>query len=150
MMSSFVRGRVEREGLMPLLDLRGRGIVPSTGEWSPRLEGAGLLPLGAAADFARRRECGDDCHIFTDAPDVTGQIRVLGMGDRDLGTPLVRTIATMRLLGPLGLRIVFDWEALGLDLAQVALSFGASDLAGRASDRKRVEAFVRRARYSPS
>jgi hypothetical protein len=151
MMSSLVRGEVERAGLVPVLDLRGRGIVPDAEAWAKTLEHAPLLALGAAADFARRRECGDPCRIWpAPPPGGPGPIRLLGLDDHGLGTAFVRAIATMRLLGPIGLRIVFDLTALGLDLAEVALSFGVSELAGRSADPRRVDAFVRRAGYSPS
>ena len=39
-------------------------------------------------------------------------------------------------MGPIGGRIVVDFGALGLEIAQVALSFGATDLAGPIASRR--------------
>jgi len=82
------------------------------------------------------------------------------------GTALLRHIATLRLTGAKGLCIVIDFGALGLEIAQVALSFGATDLAGPIASRRglplvdhddqrklvkrrEIAAFVERAGFRP-
>src|SRR5262249_59957199 len=52
------------------------------------------------------------------------------------GTALLRQVARERLTGPIARRIVVDFGAVGLEIAQVALSFGATDLAGPIASRR--------------
>jgi len=48
----------------------------------------------------------------------------------------LRAIAVLRLTGPIGQSIVVDFGVVGLEIAQVGLSFGATDLAGPIGSRK--------------
>jgi hypothetical protein len=137
MTSKLVAHALLREGLTPLLSSRERGQVTDTPALCEVLARSDLLALGAAADIARRRECGDDVHIYVpSAPIETTSLVVMDARETLRGTALLRKIATQRLLGEIGARIVVDWGALGLEIGQIALSFGASDLAGPLASRR--------------
>jgi hypothetical protein len=135
-MSRLVQDRLERAGLLAWLDLRARQGALEPG-FRERLDQIDLLTLGAAADLARRRECGDEARIFVPfMPAPSETLFVVGQGESARGSRLLRKIAVLRLTAPVGLRIVVDFGVLGLEIAQVALSFGASDLAGPIASRR--------------
>jgi len=137
MTSTLVARLLEREGLRPILELRERGVVPPAGDVGDLFGRSEILALGAAADVARRRELADEARIHVPtAPATTDDVVVVGANAPARGTALLRHIASLRLGGPIGLRIVVDFGALGLEVAQVALSFGASDLAGPIASRR--------------
>ncbi len=137
MTSKLVSELVERAGLASLLAMRERGDVPAGEVMDELVERADVLALGAAADAARRHECGDEARIFVPAaPAASNEVVVVGTGAVSGGTALLRHVARERLLGPIGRRIVVDFGALGLEIAQVALSFGATDLAGPIASRR--------------
>jgi hypothetical protein len=166
MSSRLVSELVEGAGLSPVLALRERGVVPSGAEVDAIVERSDVLALGAAADLARRRECGDETRIHVPtSPAATTDVTVVGASTAG-GTALLRLVARERLMGPIGRRIVVDFGAVGLEIAQVALSFGATDLAGPiasrrglpmvdADDQKKlvkrreIAAFVERAGFRP-
>jgi 2-iminoacetate synthase ThiH len=137
MTGAFVEQILDGYGLLPLLALRKQGIVPAGDELADLLSRADLLALGAAADSARRHECGSDVRIFVPrAPEASNELLVLGKEEAARGTALCRRIAALRLLGPIGRHIVLNFDALGIEIAQVALSFGATDLAGPIANRR--------------
>jgi hypothetical protein len=137
MTSKLVAQLVEREGLAPLLEMRERGEVPAEADVLALAARAEILALGAAADVARRLECGDETRIYIPgAPPASDTIVVVGSGVAERGTAFLRHIAALRLAGSIGRRIVIDFGALGLEIGQVALSFGATDLAGPIASRK--------------
>lgn len=165
MTSKLVLESLERAGLGPLLSRRERGEVPDDDAAVELLASVDILLLGAAADLARRRECGPEARIFIPAPPVPNQIMtVLGEREAARGTALLRGIAVLRLTGPIGQSIVLDFGVLGLEIAQVGLSFGATDLAGpigstrglpvvddqkKVIKRREIAAFVERAGFRP-
>ena len=166
MTSKLVLESIERAGLGPVLARRERGEVPDDDAVIELLATADILALGAAADFARRRECGTETRIFVPfAPPASVIVTVLGEREAARGTALLRGIAVLRLTGPIGQSIVLDFGVLGLEIAQVGLSFGATDLAGPlgaqrglpviADDQKKVikrreiAGFVERAGFTP-
>jgi hypothetical protein len=167
MTSKLVSDLVEHAGLSSLLAERERGVVPSGADVDEALDRADVLALGAAADLARRRECGDETRIHVPlAPAASSEISVVGAAAAAGGTALLRHIARERLTGPIGRRIVVDFGALGLEIAQVALCFGATDLAGPIASRRglpmidtddqkklvkrrEIAAFVERAGFRP-
>jgi 2-iminoacetate synthase ThiH len=108
------------------------------------LRGADLLALGALADRVRADEVGDEVRIYTDAADETSggaatspPVIVLPAEGRELtGLELLREVAIARVAGPAGARVRVDWTRCGLELAQVALGFGANELAGRISNKR--------------
>jgi hypothetical protein len=137
MTSKFVSELVSRAGLLPLLALRERQEVPSGAEIDAVIARSDILALGAAADLARRRECGDETRIHVPAaPLPSSEISVIGSAASAGGTALLRHVAKERLTGPIGRRIVVDFGEVGLEIAQVALCFGATDLAGPIASRR--------------
>ncbi len=137
MTSKLVTRALEQEGLSSILEARERGQVASDAETLEALGRADVLVLGAAADIARRRECSDEARIYVPSPPAqTTSLVVIDAREALRGTALLRKIATLRLQGPLGARIVVDWGAMGLEIGQIALSFGATDLAGPMASRR--------------
>jgi hypothetical protein len=137
MTSPLVQRAIDRAGLHDVVAARDRGLVSDDPELRRQIEQTEILALGAAADLCRRRECGDEARIYVPVPPAPSEnLVVVGPGDRARGTALLHAIATMRLLGPLGRRIVVDWASVGLEIAQVALSFGATDIAGPIASRR--------------
>ena len=138
MTSKLVTELVLREGLLPILTSREEGQRPALADVERIVDGCEILALGAAAHTARRRECSDEVRIYVPFAPASNdaEILVLGQAVTLRGTALLRHVAKERLLGPIGRRIVVDFGALGLEIAQVALSFGATDLAGPIASRR--------------
>ena len=137
MTSKLVLDALERAGLDTVLARRARGEVPHDDAIVELLATADILALGAAADIARRRECSPEARIFVPfAPPANAIVTVLGEREAASGTALLRGIAILRLTGPIGQSIVLDFGVLGLEIAQVGLSFGATDLAGPIGSRR--------------
>ena len=68
-------------------------------------------------------------HLNARAP--RGPVTVLPRQGQDLaGLDLLREVAVARITGPRGARVRVDWTRCGLELAQVALGFGADELVG--------------------
>ncbi|MET0591945.1 MAG: hypothetical protein ABW133_04550 [Polyangiaceae bacterium] len=165
MTSKLVLESLERAGLGALLTRRERGEVPDDEAVVELCASADVLLLGAAADLARRRECGPETRIFVpSAPEQNAIVTVLGAREAARGTALLRGIAILRLTGPIGQSIVLDFGVLGLEIAQVGLSFGATDLAGplasqrglpvvddqkKVIKRREIAAYVERAGFRP-
>lgn len=129
-MSALVDRAIDAAGLAGFAAARRAGAI---GDEEPeRLRSADLLALGALADRVRRDEVGDRVRIYVPPPEhESGQVISLPRADRDLtGLELLREIAIARVTGPPGARIRVDFTKSGLELAQVALGFGASELAG--------------------
>jgi 2-iminoacetate synthase ThiH len=178
--SSLVDRAIDAAGLTDILASRRAG--PLTTADVARLRGADLLALGALADRVRADEVGDEVLV-----DTLGD-EALGCGDTPVvvfpppeveltGLELLREVAVARIAGARAARIRVDWTRCGLELAQVALGFGASELAGVIADkrglplaedaklgvlgktsrleaagavkRREIEAFVRRAGRTP-
>lgn len=122
----------ERAGLSELVARRLRGEALGAGELA-RTAGADLLALGAAADEVRRAEGGDEVRVYCAGPPAEGPlVRLVGASEARRGTALLRGLALERLAAPAGARFCWDYAALGLELAQVALAFGVSDWTGPA------------------
>lgn len=166
MTSKLVLESLDRAGLGAVLACRERGEIPRDDEVVELLASADILALGAAADIARRRECSPEARIFVPfAPPGSATVTVLGVREAARGVALLRGIAVLRLTGPVGQAIVLDFGVLGLEITQVGLSFGATDLAGPlgsqrglpviADDQKKVikrreiAGFVERAGFRP-
>jgi 2-iminoacetate synthase ThiH len=165
MMSKLVLEALERAGLGTVLARRERGEVPDDEAVVELLASADILALGAAADIARRRECSPEVRVFVPfAPRANAIVTVLGEREAARGTALLRGIAILRLTGPIGQSIVLDFGVLGLEIAQVGVSFGATDLAGpigsqrglpvvddskKVIKRREIAGFVERAGFRP-
>ncbi len=133
-MSALVDRAILAAGLGPIAEARRGGDLARVSELAPALEACDLLALGALADRVRSEEVGGAVKIFTRGAPASGPgVFVARADDADAsqgrGT-LLRRVAVARITGPRGGRIVVDWASVGLELAQVALGFGASELAG--------------------
>jgi 2-iminoacetate synthase ThiH len=129
--SALVDRAIESAGLGDFLAARAAGaLTPAHAE---RLRTADLLALGALADRVRSDEVGADVVIYTgDAPARDASVVVLPKAGSGLtGLELLREVAIARICGPRRLSVRVDWAVCGLELAQVALGFGADELVGR-------------------
>jgi hypothetical protein len=138
-MSDLVDRAIESAGLGDVLAARRCGSMDEAQR--VRLRAADLLALGALADRVRAQEVGAEVRIYTsDASERTkddGRAVALPPEDAELtGLELLREIAVARLAGPPGARVCVDWTRAGLELAQVALGFGANELAGRVASKR--------------
>ena len=115
-----------REGLLEVLEARRAGRALAS--YERRLRDADLLALGALADAVRRDEIGPVVKLHLDAPS-TDAIAARGLD-------LLREVALARVLGPRGARVCVDFGASGLEIAQVALGFGADALTGPIANRR--------------
>jgi hypothetical protein len=146
-MSNLVERAIDAAGLGPVLAAR-RGAAAMDAHVS-RLRGADLLVLGALADRVRAEEVGADVRIYMTGAPPSGDggappsgdgsappsgdagVIVLPREGQDLaGLDLLREVAVARITAPRGARVRVDWARCGLELAQVALGFGADELVG--------------------
>lgn len=130
-MSPLVKKALERAGLGDIARARLAGEPLPEGS-REKLEGASLLALGALADAVRAQACGDVVQVHLKAPrgaDVTFVARE-GAHGQDAGLSVLRRVAVARVLAPNAARVGVNYMDTGLELAQVALGFGASDLLG--------------------
>lgn len=185
-MSALVERALRDAGLDEVLAARRAGAVSAA--LVERLRASDLLVLGALADRVRAEEVGEGVRIYgagadagagagADAVSDPGVVTLPPDGHEISGLDLLREVAIARAAGPRGLRVRVDWTRCGLEIAQIALGFGANELAGRlatkrglplaegdmlgvgkksrmqAADvvkRKELEGFVRRAGRVPS
>ncbi len=125
---SFVESAIAASGLGDVLELHRRGA--DMGSYAERLRGADWLVVGALADVIRHDDVGGEVRIYqskSEGRDVRWFDETLEHSELDV----LRWAAVERIVGPRGIRVGFNWERHGLELAQVALGFGVSDLAGR-------------------
>jgi 2-iminoacetate synthase ThiH len=175
-MSALVDRAIRESSLDDVLGARRAGLL--TPAQIERLRTSDLLALGALADRIRSEEVGDEVRIYTAGPTGSAaDVVVLPQASQTTGLELLREVAMARTAGPRGARVRVDWTRCGLELAQIALGFGADELVGRlaskrglplaegeklgvgkksrleAADvvkRKELEGFVRRAGRTPS
>lgn len=128
---SLARQAITDAGLAPVLDARLRGDLDACRRAAPLLEAADLLVLGALADAVRAAEVGDAVRVRPVEAD-DGRVEGGGAPRRDaaFGLDLLRRVAVARVTGPHGAKVSVDWGAVGMELAQVALGFGADELVG--------------------
>ncbi len=138
-MSVLVDRAIAFAGLDDVLSARIHGSLDDARR--ARLRAADLLALGALADRVRAEEVGAEVRIYTnesaERPNGDGGAIALPPEGAELtGLELLREIAVARLAGPRGARVRVDWTRAGLELAQVALGFGANELAGRVASKR--------------
>jgi 2-iminoacetate synthase ThiH len=135
--TSIVDHAIAAAGLAEVHALRRAGCLEAP--LIERLWQADLLALGALADRVRADEAGDEVRVYTTDEaccEETG-VAVLPPVAVDLtGLELLRHVAVSRLTGPPAARVRVDWMRTGLELAQVALGFGANELAGRIANKR--------------
>jgi hypothetical protein len=124
-MTRFVEQAIARAGLAPVLAARAQGDVAAVRALLAAQTGIDLLVLGAVADEVRTRESGALVRVHS-AP--SGDVMWVADGESELD--LLRQVALARITGPVDGRVGVDWTLRGLEIAQVALGFGASDLCG--------------------
>lgn len=136
-MSALVDLAVRAAGLESVRDARRAGELPDAGD--PVFERCDLLALGAVADEVRAREVGDVVRVHVgsahDEGDVV-EVHVRELDPTSRGLRFVRDVAIARITGPRGARVRIDWTECGMELAQVALGFGANELVGIIADRR--------------
>jgi hypothetical protein len=123
-MTRFVEQAIARSGLSPVQPARRRGDLESVRALVRSLGEVDLLALGALADAIRTEENGDVVRIH---PAASSDVQWI---EAKSELELLRSVALARLTGPVGARVGVDWGREGLELAQVALGFGATDLTG--------------------
>lgn len=130
-MTRFVEQAIAKAGLLPVLAARRAGDLDTVRKTMPSWAGADLLALGAVADAVRAGDVGDVVRIHDRTP-LTGAHDIVWVEpSRDVSElDFLRAVAVARIAARKGARIGVDWGTRGLELAQVALGFGASDLCG--------------------
>jgi 2-iminoacetate synthase ThiH len=98
------------------------------------LDAAELLALGGLADRVRAEEVGGVVRVYANLAAESADDVVLVRGAE--GTLTLRKVAIARITGPFRARVRLDWADTGLELAQVALGFGASELVGPIANRR--------------
>ncbi len=140
-MSNLIERAIDAAGLGMVLAAR-RGAASMDAHVS-RLRGADLLALGALADRVRAEEVGADVRIYMTSASsgdsvappsgdcsVTDVVVLPRDGQELAGLDLLREVAIARITAPRRARVRVDWTRCGLELAQVALGFGADELVG--------------------
>ncbi|MDB4946487.1 MAG: hypothetical protein JWP97_6021 [Labilithrix sp.] len=129
-MSRFIEDAIGRAGLLPVLTAHRAGDAAGVHALAVRLGAADLLVLGAAADILRAEDSGPTVRIHdgenASSAGVTWVEPTKGASELDT----LRAVAIARITGPLDARVGIDWSQCGMELAQVALGFGASELRG--------------------
>lgn len=122
-------------GLLEVLEARRRG--QDIAAFEARLDATDLILLGALAERVRQEEVGDRVYLSfanaqarADASDASVLVHPPALDSHQRGLATLRTVAMARLTGPKGSKIAVDWSETGIELAQVALSFGANALRG--------------------
>ena len=129
--ATYVEKSLERAGLLPVLAAHRAGDLAAVIALQPTWGAADLLLLGAIADIVRSEDCGDTVSIHEQhgglhGADVLWVAPVKGASE----LAILRAVATARVGSARPLRVGVDWSQCGMELAQVALAFGASDLRG--------------------
>lgn len=132
-MSKFVEDSIAKAGLLPILEAHRAGdmatVTASIGSWCS----ADLLILGAVADAIRAEDVGETVYVRErareDSPSSPA-IKWISPMEGTTELDLLRAVAVARIQASKGARIGVDWSQCGMELAQVALGFGASDLRG--------------------
>jgi hypothetical protein len=98
-----------------------------------RLRGEDLLLVAGLADAVRAQFHGDDVPVLNQAETLAAGCSVfaeVSTQDGLTGAELLRDLALLRLATPGHIGIAVSFDALGLELAQTALLFGADVLLG--------------------
>jgi hypothetical protein len=132
--TALVDSAIASAGLADVLAARSAGALSAT--HVARLREADLLVLGALADRVRADEVGAEVRIYTHDPADDADVVLPRAGSDLTGLELLREVAIARIAGPRGARVRVDWTLCGLELAQVAIGFGANELAGRIANKR--------------
>src|SRR5262245_49880864 len=128
-MGRLLERALERAGLSEIREraLSGRGLSPADLE---RLRRSDALLVAGLADEVRARFFGDEVRVLSNeaARREPGLLRpsfASGGAQGMTGQEVLMEIAFARLAAPADQSLCVSFEALGLQLAQVALAFGA-------------------------
>lgn len=128
-MSRFVEEAIGKAGLLPVLAARRSGDLETVRTTLTSWGAADLLALGAVADAVRTEDVGEVVRVYPGGhqeDDVTWIDASVHSSELEF----LRAVAVARVAGRKGARIGVDWSKCGMELAQVALGFGASELRG--------------------
>lgn len=123
-MKALVAAAIAEAGLGEIFEARRLGNISEVHALLPVLEIADILALGALADEIRKLEVGVEVRVFTAGATSDGEVIEV----RAEGLALLRAVAIARITGPAAARVRVDATACGIQLGQVALGFGASEL----------------------
>jgi hypothetical protein len=137
-MSQLIDRTLEAADLASVLGARHVGALERIDV--EKLRTADLLALGALADRVRADEVGDGVRVFVEggAPGYEAFASFPASESKETmtGLELLRAVAIARITGPRGANIRVDWTRCGLEMAQVAIGFGANELAGRVATKR--------------
>jgi len=133
----FVEQAIAKAGLAQILAARRAGDLETVRARMSSWAQADLLALGAVADAVRGDDVGAVVHIHdrgaassassaSSAADIVWVETSPDVSELDF----LRAVAVARIAARKSARIGVDWSERGMELAQVALGFGASDLRG--------------------
>jgi 2-iminoacetate synthase ThiH len=138
-MSALAELAIVREGLRPILDARRNGDLEAVRSMVTSLEKADLLAVGALADVVREEEAGGVVRVYANVrpepSDRAVEVHRGSAGD-GAGMQFLRAVAIARITGPRAAQVRVDWAEVGIELAQVALGFGASELVGPIANKR--------------
>jgi 2-iminoacetate synthase ThiH len=134
-MSAIVDKAIASAGLAAVGEARRAGDLASVRAARTELHAADLLALGALADRVRDEEVGDVVRVYANST-VDEADDVVHVAKEADGLSFLRAVAVARITGPRAARVRVDWTACGMELAQVALGFGASELVGRIANKR--------------
>jgi hypothetical protein len=133
----FVEEAIARAGLTPVLEARRSGDLETVRASVTTWGAADLLALGAVADSIRVDDVGEVVRIHertrvaADAGDASStDVAWVETSPDASELDFLRAVAIARIAARKSARIGVDWGQRGMELAQVALGFGASDLRG--------------------
>jgi 2-iminoacetate synthase ThiH len=136
-MSRLVDQAIADAGLADLAQARTDLDFVRVNALAPLLATADLLAVGALADRIRAAEVGDRVRVFAGTrADEGSDVIVVAADDAGGRGEVLRRVAYARIVGPHAARVRVDWMSTGIELAQVALGFGASELAGPVLSRR--------------
>lgn len=133
-MTRFVEEAIAKAGLLPVLAARRSGDLETVRTTLTSWGAADLLVLGAVADAVRAEDVGEVVRIHP-ASHHEGDVAWVDASVHSSELEFLRAVAVARIAGRgagagKGARIGVDWSKCGMELAQVALGFGASELRG--------------------
>lgn len=140
-MTRFVEAAIAKAGLLPVLAAHRAGDLETVAASVTSWGAADLLVLGAVADAVRTEDVGQVVRVHPTPPTppthatqathaAEGDVTWVETSTDASELDFLRAVAVARIAAPKGARIGVDWAQRGMELAQVALGFGASDLRG--------------------
>jgi 2-iminoacetate synthase ThiH len=138
-MSALSEQAIVKEGLWPVLEARRCGDLAAVRAMMSALENADLLAVGALADVVRAEEAGAIVRVYANVRPEPSERAVAvhrgGAGD-GAGMQFLRAVAIARITGPRAADVRVSWSEVGIELAQVALGFGANELVGPIANKR--------------